>query len=576
MGSVTDTVSAMSNESPSTSIAFDRYYDYDEMTDHLRRLADARPDLMTLESLGRTFQGREVWAATITNRATGAPGDKPGYYIDAQIHAEEHATSAVALYAIWSLVERYGEDAEITRLVDEQTFYILPRINPDGAELALKPPYHPWCGNGRYLPGEDRDTGLVPSDVDGDGFITSMRVSDPRGEWKVSDADPRLMVQREPGEEGGNYYRLYPEGVIPDYDGAHVAIQKPWDGNLNRNFPANWTPEEYGAGESALSEPESRAVARFILDHPNIAGMNAYHTHGGLLLRPSMTRPDSAMAPRDLTLYRAIGSVGTKLTGYPTISIYEEFTPDKTKPRHGGLMDWTYEQMGIVSFGTEVWDLERAAGVEKTAYYNLHPRDEATQAKIFAWVLEHVGEKGFRPWSPVDHPQLGPVEVGGMVYIWTYRNPPPALLEDVCRRNVAFCLRHAAAAPRIRIDELTAEPLGAGLFRVRAVVSNHGYLPTNLTDVALEAGFAKSVSAELTGEAATVVMNPRKADLGHLAGRNERPYPWSPWGPDWTPTALPVEWLVRSDGPGASVRVSARSEKGGTHVRALALDGGER
>ena len=137
----------------------------------------------------------------------------------------------------------------------------------------------------------------MPSDVDGDGFITSMRVSDPRGEWKVSDADPRLMVQREPGEEGGNYYRLYPEGVIPDYDGAHVAIQKPWDGNLNRNFPANWTPEEYGAGESALSEPESRAVARFILDHPNIAGMNAYHTHGGLLLRPSMTRPDSAMAP---------------------------------------------------------------------------------------------------------------------------------------------------------------------------------------------------------------------------------------------------------------------------------------
>ena len=238
-------------------------------------------------------------------------------------------------------------------------------------------------------------------------------------------------------------------------------------------------------------------------------------------------------------------------------------------------MDWTYEQMGIVSFGTEVWDLERAAGVEKTAYYNLHPRDEATQAKIFAWVLEHVGEKGFRPWSPVDHPQLGPVEVGGMVYIWTYRNPPPALLEDVCRRNVAFCLRHAAAAPRIRIDELTAEPLGAGLFRVRAVVSNHGYLPTNLTDVALEAGFAKSVSAELTGDG-NGRHGPRQGGPGTSCRPQRASLPLVPLGTGLDPDRAAGGVTVRSDGPGASVRVSARSQKGGTHVRALALDGGER
>ncbi len=451
---------------------------------------------------------------------------------------------------------------------------MIPRINPDGAELSLVPPYYLWCGNGRFLPGEDRFGGLKTCDVDGDGYVVSMRVRDPLGEWKKSTLDERLMVQREPGEEGGTYYRLYPEGLIDDYDGVHVRIDKPHDGNMNRNFPANWDAEEYGAGEAPLSEPEAAAVARFILDHPNIAGMNSYHTHGGIILRPSMTLPDSAMSAKDLALYSALGKVGTALTGYPTISIYEEFTPDKSKPRRGGLMDWTYEKMGIPSFATEVWDVETEAGVEKTAYYNLHPRTEEAQLKVFEWVLEHLGEHGFRPWRAFDHPQLGPVEVGGMVYIWTYRNPPPALLESVCRANVAFNLKHAAAAPRVRVEDVTVEALSDDLFKVRATVANHGYLPTHLSDVAIQRKVAKPVVVDLRLQGAELVMNPQRADLGHLAGRNEREFPWSPWGPTWTPTTRAAEWLVRApDAASARVTVVASSERAGRHEREVVLGG---
>ena len=553
-------------------VHFDRYYDYDELTERLHALAAAHPKLATLSSIGRSFQGRDVWVMEITNPDTGAGHTKPGYYLDAQIHAEEHTTSAVALYAIHKLLTEYGRDEEATRLVDQQVFYVLPRINPDGAELALKPPYYLWCGNGRFLPGADRHGGLKTEDVDGDGFIVSMRVRDPLGEWKKSALDDRLMVQREPGEEGGEYYRLYPEGFIEDYDGVHVRIDKPHDGNMNRNFPAGWDAEEYGAGELPLSEPEAAAVARFILDHPNIAGMNSYHTHGGIILRPSMTQPDAAMSPKDLSLYTAIGKVGSELTGYPTISIYEEFTPDKSKPRRGGLMDWTYEKMGIPSFATEVWDVETAAGVEKTAYYNLHPRTEEAQQRVFQWVLEHLGERGFRPWRPFDHPQLGPVEIGGMVYIWTYRNPPPAMLEKVCRDNVAFNLRHAAAAPRVRVERADAEHMGADLWRVRAVVANHGYLPTNLSDVAIQRQVAKPATVTLELEGAELLMNPRTVELGHLAGRNERVFPWSPWGPTWSPSTKAAEWLVRVPDPqGARISVVAAAERGGRHERAVGL-----
>ena len=554
-------------------VRFDTFYDYAELTERLHALVAAYPKLARLESIGQTHQNRDIWAVTLTNPDTGPADTKPGYYLDAQIHAEEHATSAVALYTVHYLLSSYGQDEEVTRLLDGQAFYILPRLNPDGAELALKAPYYPWCGNGRFLPGHDRHSGLIPQDLDGDGFIVSMRVLDPKGEWKKSERDPRLMVQREPGEEGGEYYRVYPEGLVRDYDGVHVPVEKPFDGNLNRNFPVNWSGQEYGAGETALSEPESRALARFILERPNIAGMNAYHTHGGIILRPSMTKSDAQMSPRDLALYTDLGAVGTRLTGYPTISIYEEFTPDKTQPRRGGLMDWTYEEMGIVSFATEVWDLETEAGVEKIAYYNLHPRTEEVQQKVFEWVLENVGEQGFRDWKALEHPQLGPVEVGGMVYIWTYRNPPPKLLKNLCHKNMLFNLRHAAAAPRVLIDDVTVTALGADLYSVRAVVSNHGYLPTNLSDVALEKGTAKPVTVGLElheGAGAELVMNPSVADLGHLAGRNERKYPWSPWGQPWSAVTKAAEWLVRGKA-GSSVTLRTVSEKGGTDSRQVEL-----
>jgi len=546
-------------------IPFDTYYTYDEMTAHLQALAAAHPKLAKLTSLTKTLRGRDVWLMEITNPDTGPALEKPGYYIDAQIHAEEHATSATALYGIWYLLTNYGTDEEVTRLVDTQVIYVLPRINPDGAELSLVHPYHPWCGNGRFLPGEDRIEGLIPQDINGDGYIVNMRVPDPLGEWKKSERDPRLMVQREPGEEGGEYFRIYPEGLIRDYDGVHVRIEQQEDGNMNRNFPINWSPREYGAGAYPFSEPEAMAMGRLVLDHPNICGMCAYHTHGGIILRPSMMKYDADMSPRDLALYKDLGNVGTRLTGYPVISTYEDFTPDKTKARHGSLKDWVYEEMGIICFSTELWDLERTAGVDKKGFMDLGPRDSETQQKVFDWVLKNVGEKGFRDWEAFNHPQLGPVEVGGMVYIWSYRNPPGKLLQEICHNNTLFNLRHAAAAPQVKVDRLSVEALGADLFKITAVVANHGYLPTNLSDVAVENGVAKPVTIALDLDNASLVINPQRQELGNLAGRNERKFTYSNWGPQWSATTKKVEWLVRANGPGARVTAVAQSEKGGTH-----------
>ena len=89
---------------PKVGIAFDTYYTYDQMTAHLQALARAYPKLCTLTSIAKSFQRRDVWFMTITNPDTGTADEKPGFYIDAQIHAEEHATSATALYPKLALV----------------------------------------------------------------------------------------------------------------------------------------------------------------------------------------------------------------------------------------------------------------------------------------------------------------------------------------------------------------------------------------------------------------------------------------------------------------------------------------
>ena len=91
------------------------------------------------------------------------------------------------------------------------------------------------------------------------------------------------------------------------------------------------------------------------------------------------------------------------------------------------------------------------------------------------------------------------------------------------------------------------EPLGADLYKAGGR-GNHGYLPTNLSDVALANEAAKPVRVQVSVTGGEVVMNPPEVAIGHLAGRNERQYPWSPWGQQWTAVAKPTEWLVRIPG----------------------------
>ena len=228
----------------------DRFLRYDELTAELHALVEEHPSLLAVESIGRSHEGRDVWLVTVTDEATGPHDTKPAHWVDASIHAVELTACVAALHLLDRLVSGHGEDPVVTRALRTRTFYVVPRVNPDGAELALADRPRFVRSSVRRWPWRDGHVppGLAEGDVDGDGRLLSMRIADPDGGWREHPDEPRLMVRRAFDEPGGpGCYRLLAEGTVTDHDGFTVPTPSdPESLDLNRNFPAGWGTKVQG------------------------------------------------------------------------------------------------------------------------------------------------------------------------------------------------------------------------------------------------------------------------------------------------------------------------------------------
>lgn len=552
-------------------IRFDRYYRYDELSRILRGLAKEFPNLVRLESIGQSHEGRDVWLVTLTNRKTGPDTAKPAVWVDGNIHATEVSASSACLYHLHTLTSRYGQDAEITRCLDTRAFYVCPRVNPDGAEWALadKPKYvrsstRPYP----YL--EEPLDGLFEEDVDGDGRILTMRIPDPNGTWKPHPDDPRLMIRREPAESGGTYYRLLAEGFLKDYDGVTIQARTPKEGlDLNRNFPAGWRPEndQSGAGPFPVSEPETRNLVDFVVKHPNITSVVAFHTFSGVLLRPYDDRPDDEFPAEDLWTFQKIGEKGTSLTGYPNISIFHDFKYHPKTVITGGFDTWAYEHRGAFAWTVEIWSPQRQAGIEKYKYidwFREHPVED--DLKLIKWNDEKLGGQGYVDWYPFDHPQLGRVELGGWNSMLTWSNPPPEALENEIKPFPQWLVWQALISPLLSVREASAVKLDGKTYRVRLVVENTGWLPTYVTKRGLERKVARGVICEIKlPKGATLKSGQARQECAQLEGRVYKSALLDA-SEESTRERLKVEWVVHAPRGGA-VNLTARHDRAG-RVRA--------
>jgi murein tripeptide amidase MpaA len=381
-------------------VRFDTYYRYDELTRILHAFAEEYPQLVRIESIGKSYEGRDIWLLTLTNFATGPADEKPALWVDGNIHASEVSPSAACLYLIHRLTREYGSHEKITRCLDTRAFYVCPRVNPDGAEWALADKPKIIRSSTRPYPyDEDPIGGLVTEDIDGDGRMLMMRIPDPNGNWKKHPDEPRLMIRRDPDEVGGEYYRILPEGRFDEpFDPAILTIQPKKEGlDLNRNFPAHWRQEyeQDGAGPYPTSEPEVRAIVDFIAKHPNITGGVTFHTWSGVLLRPYSHQSDDAFPAEDLWTYQKIGAKGTEITGYPNISVYHDFKYHPKEYISGVFDDWMYDHMGVFAWTVEIWSPQRQAGITDYKFidwYREHPVED--DLKLLKWSDEALGGRG--------------------------------------------------------------------------------------------------------------------------------------------------------------------------------------
>ena len=547
---------------------FDQFYRHPELTGLLQAYAEAAPGLVELRSIGRSHEGRDIWLVVLTQAATGADTDKPGFWVDGNIHAAELTASTACLYWLHRLVTGYPEDPQVRQLLDTRVVYICPRLNPDGAELALaERPRHIRSSTRPYPWDEPTVEGLTAQDVDGDGRILSMRIPDPHGPWKKHPAEPRLMVAREPGEFGGEYFRLMPEGLLANWDGLTIAVNKDREGlDLNRNFPAYWRQEfeQPGAGPYPASEPEVRAMVDFIVRHPNIGVAVSFHTHSGVILRPMGTQSDDDMTPEDLWIYKRLSDLGEKLTGYPCVSIFHDF---KYHPKEviTGTQDWVYEHLGALFWTVELWAPNREAGISDYAWiewYREHPVED--DLKLLKWSDEHCDGQAHVDWRPFQHPQLGAVEIGGWDRMNFWRNPPPALREREAARFPGWLMQLALSLPRLEVLRTEVQALGEDTWRVRLAVANAGYLPSYVSKRALERKTVRGTVFEIHLPEGCTLLGGKPREIGpHLEGHAPKGslLAFQP-SREITPERAVAQWVVR--GPrGAAVALVASADRAG-------------
>jgi murein tripeptide amidase MpaA len=558
-------------------VQFDRYYRYEDLTHILRGYAQDHPHLVRLESIGKSYEGRDVWLVTVTCFAAGEDKDKPALWVDGNIHASEVSPSSACLYLIHRLVTEYGKSPDVSHCLDTRAFYICPRVNPDGAEWALADKPRLIRSSTRPYPHDEEPIGgLLEQDIDGDGRMLMMRIPDPSGAWKVCPEEPRLLVRRGPVETGGQYYRLLAEGLIEDYDGVTIRIRPKKERlDLNRNFPMNWRQEneQKGAGPYPTSEPEVRNIAHFVADHPNITGGVAFHTYSGVLLRPYDDREDKAFPAEDLWTYEKIGQQGTEITGYPAISVYHDFRYHPNQVITGGFDSWMYDHIGLFAWTVEIWSPQRQAGIGEYKFidwYREHPLED--DLKLLKWSDEVLGGRGYVDWYAFDHPQLGPVELGGWDRLYAFRNPPPELLEAEIAPFAEWLIWHLLISPRLELYEVDAKPLGAGSYRIRMVVHNTGWLPSYVTKKALEKKLVRGVVCEIgLPEGATLETGKPREELGQLEGRAYKSV--APDADDATEERAKVEWVVRAP-TGGTVKLTARHERAGKVAVEVELQNG--
>lgn len=573
------------------------YLDFAALTSELQALA-ASSDSAELQSIGTSRDGHDIWLMQVGD-SSGAPmEERSAVLVVANLEGDHVVGSHLAVEMIRYLLN----DPAAADVLAEQVVYVIPRLNPDGAEAMFSAVKYDRKVNGFPYDADndgraDEDPG---EDLNGDGMITLMRVPDPGGRFMVHPDDARLMkrADRSAGETGA--YMLYTEGVDTDGDGFYNE-----DGaggvDLNRNFQHEHPYYEPDAGLYMVSEPESRALMDFVVAHGNIGAVLTFGHSDNLVTPPNARGELAAPSTFDLEAFAAepnegvyevgvfgggggggrggfgfggaVGAGGVELRGAqpgrdndpqsgrrPAVTVdgddivyyeavsdaYREITGIEevgiNRAAEGAFFQVGYFQRGIPSFSTQGWGLPETEA-----------EGDSADARVLA-AMDAAGVDAFVDWTSFEHPELGTVEIGGFVP-YAATNPPVAQAADLGRAHGEFLVRLAGMLPRVSIVDTEVTAHGGGIFTVSASVENTGYLPTSLEHGIVSGAVQPTLVRIQVDPEAILTGDDKTESIDKLEGSGARER---------------FSWVIRAS-EGQQVEIWVRSHKGGTATATVTL-----
>ncbi len=327
-------------------LSFTEFHGFAATADYLKKVAAAYPAITELVEIGRSPGNRPIYVLVVSNMKTGAPLDslvplqnprkpaasnvtpmkayqaKPALWIDGGAHGAVLAGTEICLYVIDKLVSGYGTTQEVTRLVDDNTFYVCPMVTPDGGVEAGKPAPRaetPTSANGNYPEGWWKD-----DETPGGNGVYPSSSPEARAVLEFFTNHTNILFVQSFHAGGGRTVRPFarwPENRVDPRDAAVFdrVLGKKFLELVGETVPAAWSAPL--AGPSAASPAERSAAAP--------AGQAG--RRGGAPGTPASGRPGSRG-----------GAAGPAPTRGAPVYNQERQAPGG----YGAFYDWAYGQFG--------------------------------------------------------------------------------------------------------------------------------------------------------------------------------------------------------------------------------------
>ena len=284
-------------------VSFDQYdyHTYEELTTELHSLQVNYSDIMSLTSIGKTYEGRDIWMVKLSDNVNQEE-DEPGVLFMGAHHGNEWPGIEICLFFIRYVVEQYDNETlpEIRDAVNTTQIFLIPMVNPDGVVADTRKNCAPNHGPfGRS------------SSITSYGVNLNRNYDDP---WFLAYLFP------------GRYY-------LP-----LILL----DSSFNYRGPY------------PFSENETKAVKNFAEDHP-ISISISYHSYGEVIIYPWL---HTTKQTPDEQLFRSVGENITSINDY-----YLYVKEDRLIPLYGGTLgsaeNWFYREKGTIAFTIEVGNQQR-------------------------------------------------------------------------------------------------------------------------------------------------------------------------------------------------------------------------